>query len=127
MKYYGDLFYEAVYEPDFHRVKRVPGNIQQLLSPTALAYWFMDDGDQKWKEHSRGVRFSVNAFSQNDCELLCSVLHEKYSLRTTLQKAGKSKLGIQQYRLYVSAHSYEILNDIVKPELLRFMLYKFPQ
>lgn len=126
LKYYGDLFYEPIYEPTFKRIKRVPNNIKELLSPTALAYWFMDDGDQKWKGHSRAVRISVNSFSKSDCELLCSVLHDKYDLRTSLQKADSSKLGIQQYRLYISAYSYEILRDLIYPQLLPSMLYKFP-
>ena len=52
-QYYGQLFYEPSPNPTKFGfwVKRVPQKIEELLNPTIIAYWFMDDGDQKWKGH----------------------------------------------------------------------------
>lgn len=127
LKPYGDLFYKTGETTPFRRVKRVPDNIQDLFTPRMIAYWFMDDGDQKWKGHSRGVRFSTNSFSVQECELLCDALREKYTLKPSLEKAGKSKQGVQQYRLYISSGSYSILKDLIWNHLVRSMRYKFPE
>lgn len=40
----------------------------------------MDDGDPKWKGHTRAVRISTNSFALPDCELLCQALINKYKL-----------------------------------------------
>lgn len=127
LKYYGDVFYKTAETTTFRRVKRVPENIQDLLTPTAIAYWFIDDGDQKWKGHSRAVRFSTNSFSVEDCELLCTALRQKYKLKPSLQKAEKTKQGIQQYCLYISTRSYPILKDLLWKHIVLSMRYKFPE
>ncbi len=128
-QYYGHLFYKPSPNPTEFGfwVKRVPENIEELLNPTILAYWFMDDGDQKWKGHSRAVRISIHSFVYDDCELLQQALANKYGLQTTLQKAEISQEGIQQYRLYFSTKCYDTLRCLIYPKLLPSMLYKFPE
>lgn len=63
--YYGRLFYVPVETPTPTRawVKCVPATIEDLLTPKVLAYWYMDDGDQKWRGRSRAFRISVNSFT----------------------------------------------------------------
>lgn len=126
LRHYADLFYVPSSETVSGWEKQVPKNIADFLTPRAFAYWYMDDGDQKWKGRSRGMRFSINSFPLEDCELLCDVLTQKYSLKTSLEKAEKSKKGTQHYRLYVSTKSYEILKDLIFLELHPSMVYKFP-
>lgn len=85
----------------------------------------MDDGDQKWKGQTRGVRFSPNAFTERDCQLLASALKNKYDLKVTLSKAGITQVGIVEYLLSVSAKAYEILRALIYPELIPSMVSKF--
>ncbi len=46
----------------------------------------MDDGAQKWKGKSLGVRFCTDNFLRKDVELLAHLLCKKYYLKTSLQK-----------------------------------------
>lgn len=48
---YMKLFYirRSQPTPTSFWIKPVPPNIEELLSPTAMTYWYMDDSDQKWK------------------------------------------------------------------------------
>lgn len=123
-----DLFYvrEQTSPTTWRWLKRVPPNIEDLLTPTALAYWFMDDGDQKWKHKSKAVRISTQGFTKQDCELLCQALTNKYGLQTKLVKAEVTSEGVQQYRLYISSKSYNRLRDLIYSELLPSLRYKFP-
>lgn len=62
----------------------------------------------------------------SDCQVLAEPLKNKYGLLVTLAKPEVTKAGIQQYRLCVSAKSYEILRHLIYPELIPSMVYKFP-
>jgi hypothetical protein len=46
-KPYPDFFYTPNIVISNAWIKKVPFNIEEYLSFTAFAYWFMDDGDQK--------------------------------------------------------------------------------
>ena len=80
----------------------------------------MDDGAQKWRSKSLGVRFCTDGFAMYEIDRLSRVLNEKYTLKCSLQKNGSS------YRIYVSSDSYPILKDCIYPFLIPSMTYKFP-
>lgn len=68
LKHYADLFYIPQpkldpTKPSSFWVKRVPETIGDLLNSTSFAYWFMDDGGQKWSGKSRAVRLSTHGFT----------------------------------------------------------------
>ena len=104
----------------YKRYKRVPKLIHKYLTPLAIAYWYMDDGAQKWRSKSLGVRFCTDGFAMYEIDRLSRVLNEKYTLKCSLQKNGSS------YRIYVSSDSYPILKDCIYPFLIPSMTYKFP-
>jgi ubiquinol-cytochrome c reductase cytochrome b subunit len=54
-------------------VKRVPENIQDYLTPFALAIWIMNDG----RVDQSGLRLSTNCFQEKDVLLLVSILEKK--------------------------------------------------
>ena len=81
----------------------------------------MDDGAQKWKGKSLGVRFCTDDFLYKDVQFLAHVLRkEKYVLKTSLQKKGDG------WRIYISSNSYQILKKSIFSYLICSMLYKFP-
>lgn len=49
-----------------NKKKILPSNIENLLTPLALAIWIMDDGT--WKAY--GVRIATNCFTKQEVELL---------------------------------------------------------
>ena len=82
----GQLFYRGEGRT---RTKVVPDNISDLLDETALAVWFMDDGNTDWgyrggvKKHS-GTEprclIHTEGFDEIGVESLCSVLRRKFGL-----------------------------------------------
>ena len=114
---------EEILETDHNickRRKKVPKLIHRWLTPRAIAYWYMDDGAQKWKGKSLGVRFCTDNFTSPEIERLCKVLRERYLLKISLQKKGTA------FRIYVSSDSYTLLKDLIFVFLIPSMLYKFP-
>lgn len=109
--YYGELFYNG-------KVKIIPSNIYDLLTPCSLAYWFMDDGALKWKNKSNGLVLCTDSFTLKEVELLCNVLSRKFNLIVTIQKNGNA------YRIYISSKSYEVFKSLVFPYMYPTMLYK---
>ena len=53
------LFYQPKTNVNSKRVKVIPNVIGSLLTPVALAFWFMDDGNALGK----GFQMNTNAFS----------------------------------------------------------------
>jgi hypothetical protein len=117
-RFYGLLFYKQ--QQDLSWKKCVPSNIDSLLTPQALAYWYMDDGALKWRGKSNAVRICTDSFSIDEISLLKDVLQSKFSLKVSLQK----KDAIQ--RLCILEDSYSTLKDLIVPYLLPSMYYKFP-
>lgn len=113
-RFYGHQFYDG-------NKKKVPDLIHKWLTPRSIAYWYMDDGAQKWKGKSLGVRFCTDNFLYKDVKKLAHVLSEKYSLKTSLQKKGSG------WRIYVSSYSYEILKTLIFSYFVSSMVYKFPK
>ncbi len=115
--HYGIMFYNQ-------RVKIIPTLIHDLLTPRALAYWYMDDGSMKSKQ-SKGVLLNTHCFELKDINLLCTVLESKFNLNCwPRQQKHKNKI---YYQIYISGKSYDILSNLIKPYLLPCMLYKFPE
>ena len=80
LKFYDDLFYPAHGALQYKgRKKRVPKNINELITPKALAYWFMDDGGCKsYKSKNRTYRFSTHSFPCSDQALLVQILRDNF-------------------------------------------------
>lgn len=107
-----DLFYPK-------KKKIVPESINNLLTKTAFAVWFMSDGSVKSKE-CRGRILNTQSFSKSDIERLITVLGEKFNLKTSIRM---QKDGLQ---IYISAKSAESLNELLKNFILPSFQYKLP-
>jgi len=65
-------------------IKRVPLNIENNLTPLALACWAQDDGTKV----GDAFKFCTNAFPKEDIELLAKCLLNRYNIKATVQSAG---------------------------------------
>lgn len=125
-RFYAHQFYTEVTHPEKQKSdtsktrKTVPKLIHKWLTPCAIAYWYMDDGAQKWKGKSLGVRFCTDSFTLSEVDRLILVLKQKYLLKTTIQKKDKG------FRIYVSSYSYPVLKDLIFSFLIESMTYKWP-
>ena len=111
-KNFYDLFYRE-------RKKIIPERVDQLLTETAFAVWFMCDGSVKSKE-SRGRILNTQSFIRSDIERLIFILKSKFDLQTSIRT---QKDGLQ---IYISGKSAEMLNAILKDKILPSFYYKLP-
>lgn len=116
-RFLGNLFYQ---NENGTWKKHVPRNIKKLLTPAALAYWYMDEGALKWQGHSNAVRLCTDSFSPSEVNVLKEALQENFNLKCSLQ----TKNNI--CRISILEESYLTLRDLVLPHLLPSMYYKFP-
>lgn len=112
LRLFGELFYRE-------RRKAVPVGIEQLLTPRALAYWFMDDGSMKSRT-SKGVIFNTHAFRADEIERLISAL-SRFGL------VAHERRQADGTQIYVSGRSYERFVELVNPYVIEAMRYKVPQ
>ena len=115
-KFYDDLFYAV--DEHKRRKKRVPQNIKELLTPRALAYWFMDDGTYSQNAPHRTYRFSTQSFPLSDQELLVQVLRDNFGIEVIVNKDRA------YYLLSVRGASNQKLVDLIRPYIHPCFDYK---
>ena len=74
--------------------KYIHPEIENYLTPLALAIWIMDDGG--WTKY--GVRIATNDFKLTEVEFLIKVLKNKFNLDCTIQYLK----DIDRYSIYVN-------------------------
>lgn len=94
--------------------KYINPQLEQYLTPLALAIWIMDDGC--WA--SSGVRISTNCFKLEEVKLLANMLTKLYNLNCTVKNIEG------RYSIYITKESIPKLRDILLPYILPSMKYK---
>lgn len=110
-----DMFYKFN-ELENKFVKIIPHNIEEYLTPLALAIWFMDDGSKLGK----GAKIATNCFKYKEIQFLCNILFKKYHIVITINSGGKNK----GYTLYIQSKYMPLFSKIVKPYMLPSLYYK---
>jgi len=83
----------------------------EILTPKALAYWYMDDGTWPNKK-ANSFQICTHAYTQEQVQYLCNVLNTKFNLIATLS------FNKQQPIIYISAKSYNIFKDLIYDTLI---------
>lgn len=91
------------------RIKIIPSNIREILTPVGLAYWIMDDAH--YHKATGGVYLSTNCFSLVEVLLLVNLLKDKFNLKC---KAHKS---LEQHKIYLYPSQISKLRSLVTPYL----------
>ena len=97
--------------------KKIPKIIKKLLSPLALAVWFMDDGQIKSKKH-KALMINSQCFSRKDLGLLQKVLLKNFQIETTLKKDK------QGFRIYLLSETIQNFLAVIRPYIIPSMGYK---
>lgn len=94
---------------------------ETILTPKALAYWYMDDGTWSNKK-SKTFQLCTHAYDQNQVEYLSNTLNNKFQLST------KVLFNKKQPVIQISAKSYPIFKDLIYDTLIQIpsMKSKFP-
>lgn len=122
MFYKETIIYDQI-EPEFNNhklsckyVKIIPTNLEDYLTPLALAIWFSDDGSKA----GTGAKISTNCFTHEEVALLCDILHNKYKLYTRINSGGTNKGEV----IRISTKSMSNFSKIVKPLMVPSLHYK---
>lgn len=97
-----------------NKVKVIPQNIYELLTPVALAHWIMGDGGVR----PYGLIICTDSFTVPDIVRLINILIIRYNLDCTLREEK------QYNRIYIRSRSMPLLRTIVIPYMHPSMLYK---
>lgn len=97
-----------------NKVKIVPFNIQELLTPLTLAIWVMDDGGV----HPSGLIFSTYCFDIDGVTLLQKALKNKFDIETTIQSR---KAGLI---IYLPKNQLPKLSKSIRDLMIPSMYYK---
>lgn len=114
--YYRDMFY-VTNQTTGRAVKVVPQNIAELLTPVALAYLIMADGN-----YDRGrnrVRIYTNSFSKEEVTLLATAIQLNFGIYVGVL-ADKNN----QYILTIGAKELPKLKRLVSQHMLPSMKYR---
>lgn len=106
--------YESFYE---NKIKKIPSNITDILTPVSLAYWIMDDGSFI----GSGLRISTNSFSSKDLDLLINALEKNFSIKASRNIQYKDR---SQYTLYITKAQLPLVRSLVIDHMHPDMLYK---
>lgn len=108
-RFYGQIFYNK----DGKKV--IPEFIDKLLSPLALAIWFMDDGSYKSKQH-KALILNTQCFNKRELRLLIEALQKRFNIEAKLrsQKEG--------YQLIIPQPERFI--ELIMPYLRKEFYYK---
>jgi LAGLIDADG DNA endonuclease family/NADH-Ubiquinone oxidoreductase (complex I), chain 5 N-terminus len=110
-----DMFYTLDISQNKY-IKIVPLNLEEYLTPLALAIWFMDDGSIC----GSSVKIATNCFTDKEILFLCYILKKKYNIICSKMKDGRKK-GCS---LYIYKSSLPIFSCLIKPYMLPSMYYK---
>ena len=98
-----------------NKVKLIPKNIYDLLTPVALAHLIMGDGGFK----SQGIYICTDSYSLQDVVLFINVLIIKYRVECAIARILE-KINT----VYIRERSMPLVRQIVKSHFYPSMLYK---
>ena len=102
-----ELFYPA-------GIKIIPAGIISLLSPLALAVWFMDDGFLRKKD---AVGIATETFSEKELTELVQEFFRQYGMKVSV---------VKRRRLYFGRKATQQFIKIISPYIIPAMRYKLP-
>ena len=98
-----------------NKIKVIGQDLYNMLTPVALAHVIMGDGAVR----PQGLLLCTESYSVQDTVRLMNVLIIKYRLECTLRYHRP-----RQPRIYIKEGSMPILRDIVRPYMVKSILYK---
>ena len=111
--FYYNMFYKM---NGNEKVKIVPKNIHKFLTPRALAYWFMDDGNIT--SDLQTYVLNTQSFEKHECVFLCDVLYRNFSIFSNIEK-DKNK-----WRIRIRAASADEFKRLIIPYVHPVFDYK---
>lgn len=106
-RFYGQQFYTN------QGKKIVPKMIAKLLTPAAIAIWYLDDGSWKSKRHKTFI-IHTHGYRNQDLRLLQQTL-DRFGVNTLLHRQIR-ETGIY-WRLYILSESAAKFRELIEPTI----------
>ena len=94
--------------------KIIPDNIGHLLTPLALAVWFMDDGTKEGNQ----ARINTQSFTKKEKKKLSDTLEATLGIKSTVNRDK------HLFRLRISDQSMPLFRKLVASHIVPSMRYK---
>lgn len=104
-RFYAQQFYKG-------KRKKIPKLIEKLLTPEAIAVWYLDDGSFKSDRH-RTFIVHTHGFTKKDLRQLQEALLRRFGIKTNLH-IQRRKEGIY-WRIYVLSESAQDFSNLISP------------
>ena len=112
LRFYAQQFYK-------NGKKVIPELIGKMLTPLALATWFMDDGSIKSNRH-KALVIHAQSFEKTDLERIIKIIENKFGIKSILRKRNDGS----GYVIYILSATIDQFIDLVKDYILPSMKYK---
>jgi len=99
------------------RIKVLPLDIQNILTPITLAYFVMSDGN--FHKTHQIIRLCTNNFTKSEVQLLSTALFNRYGVESRLEHVRN-----EQYILVIRKTQVAKFQAIVKAHIIPSMLYR---
>ena len=104
-------------------VRGLPINIEDLLTPIALAFWIMDDGQapsisKKYNKVYQGLTLCTDSYSAEQVRVQQQALINRYKFKVNLNKKNDN------LRLYIGRSSIPALRELVLEHMIESQKYK---
>lgn len=117
-KDYLNIFY--TYDSTNKRIKVIPSNIEEYITPCSLAFWIMDDGMKNHKQ----LGLCTHSFTKEENILLMTVLEKKFQLVCKLH-IQKDHRYPDKIWYFIRIYNVEKVWALVKDYIIPSMHYKF--
>lgn len=100
------------------KIKIIPQNILEFISPITLAVWFMDDGNIR-RDNGKvyGYYLNTHSFTEQENHKLAKALQKRFGIRCLVLK-NKGK-----HRLYIGTHR-KLFASVIQDIVISSLQYK---
>lgn len=112
------------------RIKIIPSNMEELLTPIGLAFWIMDDG----YFDKPNLKICTHSFTEKEVIILKEILENKFNLICKIRKekinpthslpGGGSDSDLFWYVLFIKKESFPNLKNLIGKYIIPSMKYK---
>lgn len=99
------------------KIKILPLDIDNILTPIALANFVMGDGNYHKTKHI--FRLCTNNYTKKEVQLLSTIILNKYNIQSSLEHVRK-----EQYVLRIRKTEVPLFQAVVKSHIIPSMLYR---
>jgi hypothetical protein len=94
-----------------HKYKKfIPKDL--ILTPKSCLNWYLGDGSLR---KNSSIEIATHSFTEVEIEFLINALWRDIKIKSTKNKSGKSKFGIQQWVMYISPIESKKFLDYIGP------------